>query len=120
MSHLGQRNLLVFLCPVMLAGVFALPANADSTTQATLSGAVRRTQTGVAINTHACVLTLRPITASAVRVRCSKEAVKRFAPKAALLSALLWMGMLRRFAPYVKCPMKIEHGSRANCDTRNT
>ena len=86
----------------MLAGVFALPANADSTTQATLSGAVRRTQTGVAINTHACVLTLRPITASAVPVRCSKEAVKRFAPKAALLSALLWMGMLRRFPPCVK------------------
>ena len=45
---------------------------------------------------------------------------KRFAPSGALPSVLLWMAMLPRIAPCVRCLMKIRHGSTPNCDRRNT
>ena len=74
MSHLGRRNPLLFLYPAILAGTLAWSASADATAQGTSSGAIRRIESGVEISTKACVLTIRPITASAIRVRCAKQA----------------------------------------------
>jgi transposase-like protein len=48
-----------------------------------------------------------------------RSSVRRFAPKGALPSALLWTAMPSRIAPTVKCPLKIRHGSTANSDRRN-
>ena len=74
MSYFGRRNLLLFLYPAILAGALAWSASADANAQDPSSGAVRRTESGLEISTQACVLTIRPITASAIRVRCAKQA----------------------------------------------
>ncbi len=74
MSHLGRRNPIVFLYPVMLAGTLVWSASGNAAAQNSSTGAARRVQSGVEISTKACVLTLRPITASAIRVRCAKDA----------------------------------------------
>ena len=74
MSYLGRRNPLLLLYPAILAGTLAWSASANSTAQDPSSGAARRIESGVEINTKVCVLTIRPITASAIRVRCAKEA----------------------------------------------
>lgn len=74
MSYLGRRNLLLVLYPAILAGALAWSASADAAAQGPSNGAIRQTGSDVEISTKACLLTIRPVTASAMRVRCAKEA----------------------------------------------
>jgi alpha-D-xyloside xylohydrolase len=73
LSHLGRRNLIALLCPATLAATLAWSAFYNASSQVISRGAIRQTESGVAINTSGCVLTISPITASAIRVRCAKQ-----------------------------------------------
>jgi alpha-D-xyloside xylohydrolase len=73
LRYSGRRNALLFLYPAVLAGALAWSASAGAIAQGPSKGAIRRTESGVEINTDACVLTIRPVSASAMRVRCAKE-----------------------------------------------
>ncbi len=73
-SVILRRELLVLLGPAILAGVFLCPAAADVFAPGGSSGVIRQTPSGVEIETEACLLAIRPITASAMRVRCTKGA----------------------------------------------
>jgi alpha-D-xyloside xylohydrolase len=57
----------------MVLGIFLCAPFADVHAQGRPSGLVSHTASGVAIKTDACVLAIRPITASAMRVRCARE-----------------------------------------------
>ena len=73
-SVILRRELLVLLGPAILCGVFLCPAAADVFAPGGSSGVIRQTPSGVEIETEACLLAIRPITASAMRVRCTKDA----------------------------------------------
>ncbi len=59
----------------MLAWVNVWPAFAGATAQDGLANQVKETPSGVEITTAACVLSIRPLTASAMRIRCAKQNV---------------------------------------------
>ena len=73
-SAILRRESLVLLGPAILAGVFGWPAFAQVSAHGGSSGLVRQTPSGVEIKTEACLLAIRPLTVSAMRVRCAKEA----------------------------------------------
>ena len=58
----------------IFAGVFGWAAFAQVSAHGGSSGLIRQTPSGVEIETEACLLAIRPITASAMRVRCTKGA----------------------------------------------
>jgi alpha-D-xyloside xylohydrolase len=60
--------------PAIFAGVFGWAAFAQVSAHGGSSGLIRQTPSGVEIRTEACLLAIRPLTVSAMRVRCSKEA----------------------------------------------
>ena len=64
----------MLLGPAILAGVFLCPAAADVFAPGGSSGVIRQTPSGVEIETEACLLSIRPITVSAMRIRCTKDA----------------------------------------------
>jgi alpha-D-xyloside xylohydrolase len=73
-SVILRRELLVLLGPAILAGVFVGPAFADVSAPGGSSGLIRQTPSGVEIKTEVCLLAIHPITVSAMRVRCAKDA----------------------------------------------
>jgi len=73
MLLLVRRKPLLWLCPVILASGFALAAFAEMPRQDGSKSLTRQTPAGVQIRTDACVLSIRPLTVSAMRVRCAKE-----------------------------------------------
>jgi hypothetical protein len=72
-SVILRRQPLVLLGSVMVAGIFLCTAFADAHAQGGPSSLVSQSPSGVEIKTDACVLAIRPITPSAMRVRCAKE-----------------------------------------------
>jgi len=70
-----RREPLVSLGPAILAGIFFCTAFADVHAQRSSSNLVSQNPSGVEIKTDACVLAIRPITPSVMRVRCAKDAV---------------------------------------------
>ena len=58
----------------IFAGVFGWAAFAQVSAHGGSSGLIRQTPSGVEIRTEPCLLAIRPLTVSAMRVRCSKEA----------------------------------------------
>ncbi len=73
MLLLGRRTPLVLYCLVILAVGFDFHASAQMPTEGKSNGVIRRTNSGVEIKTDACTLAIRPLTVSAMRVRCSSE-----------------------------------------------
>ena len=73
MNHRRKRHKLFGLA--MLAWVNVWPAFAGATAQDGLANQVKETPSGVEITTAACVLSIRPLTASAMRIRCAKQNV---------------------------------------------
>ena len=73
MNHRRKRHKLC--CLVILACLRVWPASGSSTAQGRLADRVRETRSGVEITTAACFLSIRPLTASAVRIRCAKQNV---------------------------------------------
>ena len=68
-----RRQPLVLLGSVMVAGIFLCKPCSDVRAQGRPSDLVRHTPSGVEIRTDACVLAIRPINPSAMRVRCAKD-----------------------------------------------
>ena len=68
-----RREPLMWLGSVTVAGIFLFAAFADLHAQAAPGKLVRQSPSGVEIKTDACVLAIRPINPSAMRVRCAKE-----------------------------------------------
>ncbi len=58
---------------VIVLGIFLCTLLVDGHAQVKLNGRVNRTPSGVEIKTDGCVLAVHPITASAMRIRCSRE-----------------------------------------------
>ena len=73
MNHRRKRYKLC--CLVILACLRVWPASGSSTAQGGLADRVQETRSGVEITTAACLLSIRPLTASAVRIRCAKQNV---------------------------------------------
>src|ERR1700730_18104191 len=67
------RQPLVLLGSVMVAGIFLCTPFSDVHAQGRPSGLVSHTPSGVEIKTDACVLAIRPINPSAMRIRCAKQ-----------------------------------------------
>jgi alpha-D-xyloside xylohydrolase len=67
------RRLLVLPGSVMVAGIFLCPAFAEAHAPGGPSSLVSQSPSGVEIKTDTCVLAIRPITPSAMRVRCARE-----------------------------------------------
>jgi alpha-D-xyloside xylohydrolase len=67
------RSPLVLLRSVIVAGIFLCTAYSDLHAQAGPGKLVSRTLSGVEIKTDACLLTIRPITVSVMRVRCAQD-----------------------------------------------
>ena len=72
-SVILRRQPLVLLGSVMVAGILLCTPYSDVRAQGRPSGLVRHTPSGVEIKTDACVLAIRPINPSAMRVRCAKD-----------------------------------------------
>src|ERR1017187_10830571 len=69
----GRMSLVLFSSVILAVGI-ALPAISQVSTQGGSSALIRQTASGVEIRTDACILTIRPMAESAMRVRCAKEA----------------------------------------------
>jgi alpha-D-xyloside xylohydrolase len=72
-SVILRRQPLVLLSTVMVAGVFLCTPVVDARAQDGPSNLVSHTPSGVEIKTDACVLAIRPINPSAMRIRCAKQ-----------------------------------------------
>jgi hypothetical protein len=68
-----RRQPLVLLGSVMVAGIFLCTPFSHVRAQVGPSNLVSQSPAGVEIKTDACVLAIRPINPSAMRVRCAKE-----------------------------------------------
>lgn len=69
----GRISLVLFSSVILAVGI-ALPAISQVSTQGGSSALIRQTASGVEIRTDACILTIRPMAESAMRVHCAKEA----------------------------------------------
>src|SRR5580704_19600550 len=72
-SVIRRREPLVLPGTVMVAGIFLCMPFSDVHAQVGPSNLVSQSPAGVEIKTDACVLAIRPINPSAIRVRCAKE-----------------------------------------------
>src|ERR1035438_1554465 len=74
MLLLGRRTPLMLLGLAILGIGLAWQASAEMPTPGGLNGLIEQTPSGVQIRTVACILSIRPLTVSAMRVRCAKDA----------------------------------------------
>ena len=61
------------VCLAVLALIRVWPAFADATTPGGSADLLRETSSEVEISTASCVLSIRPLTAAAIRIRCAKQ-----------------------------------------------
>ncbi len=69
----GRLTPLVLLDLALLTGGLELTALSQMVPQGESKGLIRETPSGVEISTNQCVLVIRPVAVSAMRVRCAKE-----------------------------------------------
>jgi alpha-D-xyloside xylohydrolase len=71
--HLRLRTALLLLRSTILAGALVIQALAQTAPKSGPHDFIQQTSSGVDIRTDVCILSVRPVMESAMRVRCAKE-----------------------------------------------